>query len=60
MLDDKTRAAIDQAKAGAEEIFPPLWYGLYRRCVEEGFTEDQAIRLVKAYIVSMCPFGVRS
>ena len=59
MLDDKTRALLDQARAGLEETFPSLWHGLYSRCVEEGFTEEQALQLVRTYIMSLCPFGVK-
>jgi hypothetical protein len=29
---------------------PQLWYGLFRKCVEEGFTEQQALELVKTFV----------
>jgi len=29
---------------------PQLWCGLFRKCVEEGFTEQQALELVKTFV----------
>ena len=52
MLDDRKRAELDQASAALTEAFPPLWRNLYLRCVEEGFAEEEALALVKAYIIA--------
>lgn len=50
MIDAEKRAMLDQAKAEIEEVLPGMWWGLYNGCVKEGFTELQAIDLVKAFI----------
>ena len=49
-IDPKDLAAFDQDCKIICETFPPLWFSLYTGCVEEGFTEVQALELVKAYI----------
>jgi hypothetical protein len=38
MLNDKTRAELDQGIAMAKETLPQLWRSLYLGCVEAGFT----------------------
>jgi len=43
-------AEMDQASAFVTDNFPKLWYGLFARCKEEGFTEPQALELIKSYI----------
>ncbi len=50
MLDDKIREAIDQSIGGIAEVFPLLWYKLYKKCKEEGFTDQQAFDLVKTWV----------
>lgn len=42
----------DEAQTFLVDRFPSLWKGLFRNCVKEGFTETQAMDLVKAYILS--------
>jgi len=39
-------------------LLPPMWRVLYTRAVAEGFTEAEALELVKVYILSQCPYGV--
>ena len=46
----KALAEMDQASAFVTDNFPKLWYGLFTRCKEEGFSEPQALELVKSYI----------
>ena len=46
------RHDIDQTAALIRDTIPPLWYGLYSRLQEEGFTEQQAMELLKIYIIS--------
>ena len=58
MLDDKTRAELDQAVAALIELYPPTWRGLYLGCVSEGFTPDEALALVKTHILSNASEGV--
>lgn len=43
---------LDQSMQTLVTHFPPLWRQLYLRLVDEGFTEAQAIELLKAYIHS--------
>ena len=50
MLDPEKRAMIDQNIAEIAEGWPTVWHKLYLGCVEEGFTELQAMELVKAFI----------
>ena len=57
MLDEKMRAQLDQSSALLAEMLPPLWWGLYRACVDEGFTESQALELVKTYLSSTVRVG---
>ncbi len=54
MLDPKKRSEMDQAQAFLGELYPPLWRKLYLGCVEEGFSEDQAFRLLRTYIRAVC------
>ena len=49
-LDEAITTLIDQ--------MPPLWRGMYNGCLKEGFTEDQALSLVKTYIAKDAPAGV--
>ena len=48
----KFRADLDQSMAMIADTFPPLWRRLYFNMTCEGFTEDQAMRLLIAYISS--------
>ena len=48
---------LEQSSTFVIDNFPRLWYGLYRRCVEEGFNEAQAMALVKVYINTTLGIG---
>ena len=50
MLSDEMRAQVEQELMFMKEILPKAWWGLYEGCVKEGFSEVQALELVKAYI----------
>ena len=50
MLDPKQIAEWSQAVATLAEICPPMWWGLFKGCKEEGFTDDQAMQLVVAFM----------
>lgn len=52
MINDKQRAEFDQASATFADTFPPMWRRLYVKLVEENFTEDQALDILKAYIAA--------
>jgi len=49
--DDARRThEIEQHAANLRAILPPLWFGIYQGCREAGFTEENAMRCVTAYI----------
>ena len=50
MINPKMQSDMDQAMAAMVEMFPPAWRGLYLGLVREGFTEEQAMRLLMAFI----------
>jgi len=60
MIDDNKRAEIDQASAWLAECLPPLWWSLFEGCLQAGFTESNAIDLVKTYIVANNAIGFRA
>jgi hypothetical protein len=41
---------MEQSRSFVIDNLPPLWYGLYRKCMKEGFDTNQAMELVKVYI----------
>jgi hypothetical protein len=41
---------MDEARTACVDAIPKLWYGLYQGCMREGFTSEQAMRLVIAFI----------
>ncbi len=41
---------IDQANAAIADMFPTCWWGLYKGCVDKGFTPEESLRLVITYI----------
>ena len=49
-LDPKVLAEFDQASQLVAETIPPLLYRLYVNLVDEGFTSEQAMDLVKSYL----------
>jgi hypothetical protein len=53
MLNDKIRSECEQGRALLSETSPPLWWSIYSSCKDCGFTEQQAMDLVKAMVSSM-------
>ena len=43
-------ADMDQANRMLCDALPGLWWGLYEGCLNQGFSEDQSLELVKEYI----------
>lgn len=39
MLNDKDKAALDQATAVVADTMPPFWRRMYDHCIREGFTQ---------------------
>lgn len=52
MLNDKEKADLDQVAATLAECIPSLLRQLYDGFIREGFTEEQAMRLTEAYLVT--------
>ena len=50
MLDAELRAQLDQACAALSEVQPVLWWGLYAGMISQGFTNEQALELLKTFI----------
>jgi hypothetical protein len=59
MIDPEKSAKLDQAIAECGETMPLIWRTLYLNCVVAGFSESQALDLVKAYIISMGTNGTK-
>jgi hypothetical protein len=51
-MDSKKQAELDQAAALLGDNLPILWYRLYQKCLDVGFSDLQSMEIVKAYIVS--------
>lgn len=45
---------LDQAVATVGDMWPPLWRRIYDNLLSEGFTEQQAMSLLKTYIMASC------
>ncbi len=59
MIDPQMNSAFDQQRALLLELLPPLWRGIYGGCLEQGFSEQQAREILKAYILLHWPGGGR-
>jgi len=57
MLDPQIQAEFDQSAKLLGDNLPPLWKKLFDGCIKEGFTEIQAMELVKTYIMSLSRAG---
>lgn len=51
-MDDKTNQLheLEQALATLAENCPPMWHRLYINMQSEGFTKDEAFKLLVAYV----------
>jgi len=41
---------VDQQLANIRDNLPRLWWALYEGCKDTGFTDEQALRIVIAFI----------
>jgi hypothetical protein len=48
----KILSDMEQSGEFLKQNLPPLWWGIYKNCIESGFTEEQSFALVKQYIHS--------
>jgi hypothetical protein len=55
MLDPRKAAEYEQSTMTLGEVLPPMWWRIYRGCIAQGFSEAQALELVKTYILAMAP-----
>ena len=53
MIDPKKQAELDQNCTAIGEVFPPMLWRLYQGLVKEGFPENLAYDLTKAYFTSV-------
>ena len=44
---------ISQAAAEIRDQFIPMLYAFYKKCVAEGFSEEQAFNLTKTYMIQI-------
>ena len=58
-LDPRNKAKFDQESALIADVLPSLWYRIYKNCLEQGFREQEALKLVQTYILSQAPHGIR-
>tara|TARA_Y100000034_G_scaffold124273_1_gene172213 strand:- start:860 stop:1045 length:186 start_codon:yes stop_codon:yes gene_type:complete len=57
-MDEKEAKKIhdmDQATKMLVDTLPPMLYGFYARCVEEGFSDGQAMQIVLKYLENFRP-----
>ena len=54
MIDAKKKAELDQQMALMLDFLPTQWRLLFLRLIQEGFTETQALDLLKSYIKASC------
>ena len=52
-MDANEIHVFSQAATTIREQFIPMLYGFYKKLVAEGFTEEQAFDLVKAYMLQI-------
>ena len=53
MLDPKMIAEFDQSLEGFIETFPRLLWNFYKATLSQGFSEQQAMELTKAWLVGL-------
>jgi hypothetical protein len=45
---------LDGGFKAMSDMLPPHWGSIYKGCLTEGFTEEQAMRLLLKYIEKAC------
>jgi hypothetical protein len=51
-MDNDTTRNFDQASAFVADSFPPMWRRMYNNLIAEGFTDFEALGILKTYIIS--------
>lgn len=55
----ESQRQFDEAMTTMIDTFPRTWRQMYLKMIEEGFDERQSLELVKSFILSQCPSGIR-
>jgi hypothetical protein len=55
MFNPKQQSDVDQAAAEIGDNLPKFWFRIYRGCVEAGFTQEQAFRLLLTFVGGNLP-----
>lgn len=53
-MDDKDKSELDQDMKLIEETLPLFWWSLYQGCLNVGFEQDEAFKIVLTYITTSC------
>jgi hypothetical protein len=48
----KLLSEVEQSGEFITQNFPPLWWGIYQKCMDVGFTKEQSLSLTKQYMHS--------
>ncbi len=51
-------ARAEQGMATLADTFPPFWRRMFLKCVEEGFSEGQALAIIQTWILKDAGHGV--
>lgn len=54
-MNPRDRARLDQDTAKIAEVLSALWMGIFRSLVDRGFSERQAMSLLRTYIKTTLP-----
>lgn len=52
MITPKEKAEMDQSMALVADMLPLIWHNLFVNLCKQGFSELQALDLIKTYIMS--------
>jgi len=52
MIDPKKQAEFDQGAMAMAEVYSSLWWGLFTKLVNKGFSANVALDLLKVYITT--------
>lgn len=52
MITPKEKAEMDQSMVLVVDMLPLIWYNLFVNLCKQGFSELQALDLIKTYIMS--------
>ena len=53
MMTPEELAKFDQEMKEISKTMPALWWSIYKECFNEGFSSDQAMDLLKTFMMSL-------